>query len=137
MRDDGRREDVGDGEAAVLRECEDRAEVVGRVPPLSRKPGVVEVEPADERGRVERRLDGIEEIAGGGNAHVSAGAERPEHPPARLVRRGEGGAAERVGEHEARGGERLVTELVLAQRVAGEPDEQRVRLVHRSSRARS
>ena len=44
----------------VIRNRKDGTQVVRRVTPLCRKPGVVEIEPADHRADVERRLHGIE-----------------------------------------------------------------------------
>ncbi len=44
----------------VIRDGEDAAEIVGRVPPLGREPRVVEVEPANHRADVERRLHRLE-----------------------------------------------------------------------------
>ena len=46
---------------------QDAAEVVRRMPPLGRQPGVVEVEPADHRADVERRLHGIQLVRSAGN----------------------------------------------------------------------
>ena len=67
-------EPVGDGE--------DGAEVVGGVAPLGGEPGVVEVEPADDGADVEGGLDGVELVAGAGDAgavvHGEAGDERAE-----------------------------------------------------------
>ena len=63
--------------ARVVRDGEDRAEVVGRMTPLGREPGVVEVEPADQRADVERGRDGIELVARARHARAAAQARRP------------------------------------------------------------
>ena len=47
------------------------AEVVGRVTPLSRQPGVIEVEPADHRADVEGRLHGIQLVGSAGDARAT------------------------------------------------------------------
>lgn len=44
----------------VVRHSKDSSEVVGRVAPLSSKPTVVEVEPANLRANVERTPDGVD-----------------------------------------------------------------------------
>ena len=43
-----------------IRRGKDAAQVIGGMSPFGREPGVVEIQPADHRADVERRMDGIE-----------------------------------------------------------------------------
>ena len=63
VRDSKRRPPFGSATATQpVRDGQDRTEVVGRMTPLGRKPGVVEIEPADDRADVEGRRHRIEFI---------------------------------------------------------------------------
>ena len=99
--------------AQIVRDREYRAEVVRRMSPLGREPGVVEVEPADHRADVERRGDRIELEARARHARsarqLSPGHERPEQLRARGVVEREDSAAERVHQAIARNAPRLAT----------------------------
>ena len=130
-------EDIGDGHRLprsreVIGDGEDRAEVVGGMPPLRREPRIVVVEPADQRSGLEGRLHRVELVRRrrdtGAVRHDGAGHDRAQQGSAGLVRRGECGAAERVREHEPRGAERRFREVARLERVACELDEQRVGL---------
>ena len=62
----------------VVGHGEDGAEIVRRVAPLRRQPGVVEIQPAHHRADVERRLHGVELIRRAGHARA-AGHHRARH----------------------------------------------------------
>ena len=78
VRLDHRGEDIADGEslfafgtlaaAEVIGDAKDRAEIVGGMAPFGGKPGVVEIQPADDATDVECGGDGIEFVTGAGNA---------------------------------------------------------------------
>jgi hypothetical protein len=137
VRDDRGVEHLGDEERLararqVIRDGEDRTQVVRRMSPLRGEPGVVVVEPPDQRTGLEGRLDRIELERGRGHAgpvrHEGAGDDRPEESSARCMRRGERRAPERVGEDEPRRPERRFLEAVPGERVARELREHRVDL---------
>ena len=115
-------EPVGDGE--------DGAEVVGGVAPFGGEPGVVEVEPADDGTDVKRALDGIELVAGAGDARAvpdrGAGDDGSEELGAGRIGEGEDAAGEGVGEAPAGGVVGLIAREGGAERVVGEIDEQLV-----------
>ncbi len=99
--------------AQIIRHREDAAEIVGRVAPLGREPGVVEVEPAVHGADVERRHDRVQLVRGPGHARA-AGQRRAGHDRAeqlgtgRVIERLEP-AGERVHQAVMRGLERKIT----------------------------
>ena len=106
---------------------EDAAEIVGRMAPFRREPGVVEIEPADHGADVERRLHRIEPV--GRARHTRAildahsGNERPEQLRAGgIVERLEA-AAERVDQAIARGLERERAVDPVVEHVVGDIGE--------------
>jgi hypothetical protein len=107
---------------------EDRTEVVRRVAPFGGEPGVVEVEPPDDRPDVERALHGIEFVTRARHAGAvldgGAGDDRAEELGAGRVGERHDAAGERVGETPARGVEGLVARGLGAEGVVGEFDEQ-------------
>lgn len=69
------------------------AQVIGRMSPLGRQPGVVEVEPANHRPEAERRLYRIELIGRAGHLRA-VGHDRPRHDGPEQF--GAGGIGERL-----------------------------------------
>ena len=117
--DRGARQPVGGGENA--------AEIVGRMAPLGREPGVVEVQPADHRADVERRLHRIELELRARNArpvrHDGAGNDRAEQLGARRIGQRLEPAAQRVDQAVARGFVRFAAFDLVARRVVGDVDQ--------------
>ena len=102
-----RRFAAGDrGTREPIRGGEDGAQVVGGVAPLRGEPSIVEVEPANQRADVERRLHRIELKLGAGDAsaigHRRAGDDGSEQLGACRVLESLETAAERVHEAKAR-----------------------------------
>ncbi len=68
--------------AEVVRDSENAAEVIRRMTPFRREPGVVEVEPAIHGADVERRHDGFQLVRGPGDPRAAgqrrAGNNGPE-----------------------------------------------------------
>ena len=58
--------DILAGAGQMVRNCEDRTEVVRRVTPLGCEPAVVEVQPADDRSNVESATDRIQLVVSSG-----------------------------------------------------------------------
>src|SRR5882672_7671481 len=75
----GPREIVGHGENST--------QVVRRVPPLRRQPGIVEIEPANHGADVEGGVDGIELVSSAGNARA-VGESRARYHRAHQLRAG-------------------------------------------------
>ena len=73
--------------AQVIGNREDAAEVVGRMTPLGRQPGVVEIEPANHCADAEGRHDGLQFIRCAGHARAP-GQRRSGHDRAEQLRAG-------------------------------------------------
>src|ERR1700731_3165250 len=86
----------------VISNCEDTAEVIGRVTPLRRKPGVVKVEPAHHRADIKSGSDRVQLVRGAGNPrtapHRGSGYDGAEHLDASRIIECEQPAAERIHE---------------------------------------
>ena len=90
----------GGAAVQVVRHREDSAEIVGRVPPLRREPGIVEIQPPHHGADVECRRHGIEFVRRPGHAGATgkhgSGDDGSEQPDAlRRVQRQEA-AGQRV-----------------------------------------
>ncbi len=137
VRLDHRGEDIAHGERRAARghvvarnpvgDREDAAQVVRRVAPFGREPGVVEVEPADHRADVECRLDRIELVGGPGHlravGHRRARNDRPQELGARRVLERLEAAAERVHQAIAGGLVGLLGRDLVLVDVVGDVDE--------------
>src|SRR5216110_2323335 len=104
----------------VIRHREDAAEIVRGMAPLGGEPGVVEVEPADQRADVEGRLHRVE-LEGGARDARAARHDRSGHHGTQELAAGRNrerlqGAGEAVHEAVARG---LVRRLALDGEIAG------------------
>ena len=108
----GRLPVVSASAAEVVGDGEDGAEVVGGVAPLGGEPGVVVVQPADERADVEGGLHGVELVAGAGNACAVADIV-PGHEWAEEL--GAGGEVERL-QAAAEGVEQAVARGLVGER---------------------
>ena len=117
--DCGAREPVGDGE--------DGAEIVGGMAPFGGEPGVVEVEPANDRADVEGGLHGIEHEIGAGNARAvgnhGAGHDGAEEFGAGRIFESFKAAAERIDEAMLRSGVGEIALDLVVQRVVGDVGE--------------
>src|SRR5271165_4322853 len=84
----------------IIRYRKDAAEVIGWMPPLRSKPGVVVVEPAHHRTDVESGLDWVQLVRGARNPratlHRGSGNDRTEHFDAGRVIEGQQPAAKRI-----------------------------------------
>ena len=98
----------------VIAHGQDGTEVVGRMAPLRGQPGVIEVEPADQRADVEGGLHGVEFERGAGHARAAGHRGARHHGPQPAHAGGKlqclEGAGERIHQAVARGviGQRAV-----------------------------
>ena len=74
--------------AQIIGDRKDAAEVVRRVSPFGRKPGVVEVEPAIHRANVEGSHDGLEFVGRAGHAGTTGKVAPGTTGPSNLVQAG-------------------------------------------------
>ena len=122
--DRGPRQPVGGGE--------DAPEIVGRMPPFGGEPGVVEVEPADHRADVERRLHGIQLVRGARHLRAvgndGAGHDRSHQLGACGVGQRLEAATQRVDQAMAGRGQRLLAGDLVARGVVGDVDHDLVGL---------
>ena len=113
-------------------DCEDGAEIVGRVAPLGREPGVVEIEPADQRADVERGLHRIEFMRRAGYActvrHQRARHERAEQARAGGILQRFKAAAQRVEQALLRGVESKFAVDAVVAHVVDDVDQHRIRI---------
>ena len=111
----------------IVRDGEDCAEVVGRMAPLRREPGVIEIEPADHRADVESGLHRIELVRSARHACAAgqrcAWNHRPHQLGARRVLQRLEAAGERIHEAVVRGLVGGVAVDAVGQRVIGDIGE--------------
>ncbi len=68
----------------IIRHGQDTAQIIRRVTPFSRQPGVVEIQPANHAADIERRVDGIEFVRGPGHARAAGEGRAGNHGPHEL-----------------------------------------------------
>ncbi len=114
-----------------IRHGEDGPEVIGRMPPFRREPGVVEIQPPHRRADVERRLHGVQFERRARHARADAGHGRAGHDGAEHLRTGrvrqrEQPAAEGIEQTIPRRVERFraARRTGNVERVVGDPLEQ-------------
>jgi hypothetical protein len=112
----------------VIRHGKDRAEVVRRMPPLGGEPGVIEIQPADERADIERCRYGIEDVFGSRHPdavwHDGSGHERSEQFSAGGIFQREQAAAQCIKQAIARGIEHFFAGRIVIADVIGDLAEQ-------------